>query len=58
MLGNDPLASDRCKKCFCFPICNGGYPYSRINNSKNFERDFCDNRENMIKEGSGAEVRG
>lgn len=50
MFGNDPLASNRCKKCFCFPICNGGCPYSRINNAKHYEKDFCDNRENMIKD--------
>lgn len=50
MLGNDSLVSERCKKCFCFPICNGGCPYSRIFNTKNFEKDFCDNRERLIKE--------
>lgn len=37
----DPLSSDECKKCFYFPICNGGCPYNRINSTKENNSTTC-----------------
>ena len=50
LLANDPLESDKCKKCFCFPICDGGCPFKRIFSADSFLEDFCSKREAYFKE--------
>ena len=30
LVGADPLEDSKCQGCFLFPVCGGGCPYSRI----------------------------
>lgn len=48
LLDNDPLESEECKYCFCFPICNGGCPYSRIYHPDK-QKVFCNAKRESIK---------
>jgi len=45
------VENDKCKKCFCFPICNGGCPKYRILNKRDGgKRDYCSHFKSHAKE--------
>lgn len=48
LLDNDPLVHSECKNCFCFPICNGGCPYTRIYRPEELSQ-YCESKRKSIK---------
>lgn len=49
LLDNDPLEDTKCKYCFCFPVCNGGCPYSRIYQPDK-QMKYCESKRKSVKE--------
>ena len=51
LYGEDPFENNKCKKCFFLPICGGGCPHKRIENT--FEKqsfDYCTHFQNKLED--------